>query len=103
MLKTKKNSKINKLATANLNTVAIRFPKNTIVRKILKKIKFPLAMPSANVSSQVSPVSAYDVVDEFKNKLKFVINGGECKIGLESTVINLINKPKLLRPGLISK
>ena len=54
------------LATSNLKTVAIRFPKNKIIRSILKLIKFPLAMPSANLSSKLSPVNAYDVFEEFK-------------------------------------
>ena len=58
-------------------------------------------MPSANLSSAVSPVSAFDVSEEFKKKLKIIINGGNSKIGIESTVINLIGKPKILRSGII--
>ena len=58
-------------------------------------------MPSANISSGVSPVSAYDVFDDFKKKLKIIINGGKSKIGIESTVIDLTGKPKILRPGII--
>ena len=59
-------------------------------------------MPSANISSGLSPVNAIDVLDEFKNKLKLVIDGGRSKIGIESTVIDLTSKPKILRPGIIS-
>ena len=59
-------------------------------------------MPSANISSRLSPVNADDVSDEFKNKLKLVIDGGRSKIGIESTVIDLTSKPKILRPGIIS-
>ena len=95
-------SKINSLVTANLNTVAIRFPSNRIVKTILKLLNFPLAMPSANISSGVSPVSAQDVFEDFKKKLKIIINGGKSKIGIESTVIDLTGKPKILRPGIIS-
>ncbi|MDC0524550.1 L-threonylcarbamoyladenylate synthase [Pelagibacteraceae bacterium] len=102
VLKKKKNSKINPLASANLNTVAVRFPKHRVTRAILKKIDFPLAMPSANISSSVSPICAQDVFDEFKKKIKFIINGGKSKIGIESTVIDLTNSPKILRPGIIS-
>ena len=58
-------------------------------------------MPSANISSSVSPVCAEDVADEFKNKLKFILNGGKSKIGIESTVIDLTGKPTILRPGII--
>ena len=68
ILKKKKNSKVCPLATAKLMTVAVRFPEHKIVRRILKKVNFPLAMPSANISSSVSPVCAEDVFDEFKKK-----------------------------------
>ena len=103
ILKKEKKSKINKLATANLNTVAIRFPGHIVMRSVLKKINFPLAMPSANISSGLSPISAYDVFEEFKKKLKFIINGGRSKIVIESTVVDLTGKPRLLRPGIISR
>ena len=101
--KKKKESKIVSLASAKLDTVAIRFPKHKVVRSILKLIDFPLAMPSANLSSGLSPVNAYDVFEEFGKKIKTIINGGSSKIGIESTVVSLIGKPKVLRPGLISE
>ena len=100
-LKKKRNSKIQSLANAKLQTVAVRFPKHKMVRLVLKNINYPLAMPSANVSSNVSPVCAKDVFDEFKKKIKLIINGGQSEIGIESTVIDLTNKPKILRPGII--
>ena len=101
VLKKRDKSKIKSSATANLDTVAIRFPKHNITRSILKKINFPLAMPSANLSSGVSPVNAFDVAEEFKKKIKIIVNGGNSKIGIESTVISLIGKPKILRSGII--
>ena len=101
ILKKKKNSKVCPLATAKLMTVAVRFPEHKIVRRILKKVNFPLAMPSANISSSVSPVCAEDVFDEFKKKISLIVDGGQSKIGIESTVIDLTNKPKILRPGII--
>ena len=103
ILKKKYNSKIHSSACAKLNTVAIRFPKHKIIRSVLKKINFPLAMPSANKSTNLSPVKAEDVFDEFKNKIKLIINGGKCKIGIESTVVDLTKLPKILRPGIIDK
>ena len=103
ILKKKINPKVHSLATARLNTVAVRFPKHKIIRSILKRIDFPLAMPSANKSTNVSPVKAIDVFDEFKKKINLIIDGGVCKFGIESTVIDLTNKPKILRPGIISK
>ena len=103
ILKKKRSSEISSLACANLKTVAIRFPKHTVIRSILNKIDYPLAMPSANKSTNVSPVTAQDVFEEFKKKIKLIIDGGKCKIGIESTVIDLTNSPKILRPGIISK
>jgi len=103
ILKKKYNSKVHPLATARLNTVAVRFPKHKIIRAILKEIDFPLAMPSANKSTNVSPVKAEDVFDEFKKKIQLIIDGGKCKIGIESTVIDLTGFPKILRPGIIDK
>ena len=103
VLKKKYNLKIHPLASAKLNTVAVRFPKHNIIRTILKEIDFPLAMPSANKSTKVSPVKAKDVFDEFKRKIHLIIDGGKCKIGIESTVIDLTGFPKILRPGIIGK
>jgi len=103
ILKKKKNSKICTYANANLDTIAVRFPKHKDIKKLMKKINFPLAIPSANISSKISPVSAIDVVEEFGNKIKFVLDGGRSKIGLESTVVKVSNEIKIIRPGLISK
>ena len=99
VLKLKKNSKISKNVTNKKKTIAIRFPRHPITRKLLKKINYPLAAPSANISSKVSPVSKKDVLDEFGNNIKFILDGGRCKIGLESTIVSLIDKPKILRLG----
>ncbi|MFL2877941.1 MAG: L-threonylcarbamoyladenylate synthase [Candidatus Pelagibacter sp.] len=102
ILKKKKDSNINHFACAKLETVAIRFPNHKVARSILKNINYPLAMPSANISSNVSPVCAKDVYEEFKKKVKLVVDGGRSKIGIESSVIDLTDKPKILRPGLIN-
>jgi len=102
VLKKEKNSLLSKMATGNLNTVAVRFPKNKILVKILKSLSFPLAIPSANKSSRISPVSAQDVVQEFHRSIKIILDGGSCRIGLESTVVDLTSRPRILRPGLIS-
>ena len=103
ILKKKKDSKIHSSASAGLNTIGVRFPKHKVVRSILKEIKFPLAMPSANKSTSVSPVSSKDVYEEFKKKISLILDGGKCKIGIESTVVDLTNNPKILRPGIIGK
>ena len=102
ILKKKKKSKISKLATAGKKTVAVRIPKHKVARDLLGILKFPLAAPSANISSKLSPTSAKDVFEEFGNKIKFIIDGGESKIGLESTIVDLTDKPSILRPGSIT-
>ena len=99
ILKLKKNSKISKNVTNNKKTLAIRFPKHVLVRKLLKKLKYPLAAPSANISTKISPVSKEDVIDEFGKKIKFILDGGRSSIGLESTIVSLIKKPQILRLG----
>ena len=70
-----------------------------LTRKLLKKINYPLAAPSANISSNISPVTKEDVLDEFGKKIKYILDGGRSKIGLESTIVSLINKPQILRLG----
>ena len=62
-------------------------------------LKYPLAAPSANISTKISPISKKDVKDEFGNKVKLIIDGGRSKVGLESTIISLVNKKKILRLG----
>ena len=94
-----KNSKISKIATNKRNSVAIRFPKHPVTRALLKKLKFPLAAPSANLSSKVSAVRSIDVKEDFGNKIKYILEGGKSKIGLESTIIDLRKEPKILRVG----
>ena len=102
ILKRKTKSKISKIATARKKTVAVRIPKHKVARSLLNSLKVPLAAPSANIASKLSPTSAKDVVDEFGNKIKLILDGGQCKIGLESTIIDLTVKPTILRPGSIS-
>ena len=102
ILKKKEKSKISKIATAGKKTVAVRIPKHKVARNLLSIIKFPLAAPSANISSKLSPTSAKDVFEEFGNKIKFILDGGQCKIGLESTIVDLTGKPSILRPGSIT-
>ena len=102
ILKKNPKSNVSLKATSGKKTIAIRFPKHKTARKLLSLLKVPLAAPSANISSKLSPTSAADVVDEFKNKIKFVLDGGKSKIGLESTIVDLTNIPAILRPGSIT-
>ncbi len=99
ILKLKANSNISRNVTNNKKNLAVRFPSHKIFRQLLKKLDYPLAAPSANISTGLSAVRASDVKEEFGSKVKYILDGGKCNIGLESTIINLIKKPKLLRLG----
>jgi|TARA_B100001057_G_scaffold374688_1_gene379376 L-threonylcarbamoyladenylate synthase len=99
VLKLKNKSKISKFVNNRQKSLAVRFPKHYLLRKLLKKLNYPLAAPSANISSKLSSVKASDVVEEFGSKIKYILDGGCCKIGVESTIVNLITKPTILRLG----
>ena len=99
ILKLKKVSKISKFVTNKQNTLAVRFPKHPLFKRLLKSLEYPLAAPSANMSTRLSSVKASDVIEEFGSKIKYVLDGGRCQIGLESTIINLLKKPTILRFG----
>ena len=99
ILKIKKNSKISKYVTNKKKNLAVRFPKHKIFKDLLKKLNYPLAAPSANISTKLSAVQASDVKEEFGSKIKYILDGGKCNIGLESTIINLSGKLAILRLG----
>ena len=99
ILKLKKSSKISIFATNKKKSLAVRFPKHPLFRKLLKNLDYPLAAPSANISTRLSSVQASDVIDEFGSKIKYILNGGKCQIGVESTIIDLTDKPIILRFG----
>jgi L-threonylcarbamoyladenylate synthase len=103
VLKLKRNSRISNNVTNNKKNIAVRFPRHQLTRRLLKVLKYPLAAPSANLSRKISPVSKKDVVDEFGKKIKFILDGGRSKIGVESTIVSLIKKPKILRLGGIER
>ena len=99
ILKLKKNSKISKHVTNKQKNLAVRFPKHKIFRSLLKDLNYPLAAPSANITTRLSAVQASDVKDEFGSKIKYILDGGKCSIGLESTIISLTDRPTILRLG----
>ena len=99
ILKLKKNSKISKNVTNKKKSLAVRFPKHTIFRELLKQLDYPLAAPSANITTKISAVQTADVKEEFGNKIKYILDGGKCSVGIESTIINLIGRPTILRLG----
>ena len=99
VLQLRKNSKISKYVTNNKKSLAVRFPKHTIFKNLLKQLDYPLAAPSANITTKVSAVKAKDVKEEFGNKIRYILDGGTCAIGIESTIVNLTGRPTILRLG----
>ncbi|MEM3091364.1 MAG: L-threonylcarbamoyladenylate synthase [Candidatus Pacearchaeota archaeon] len=99
----KKKKIIPNEVTAGLNTVAVRMPNNKIALNLIKYSGLPIAAPSANISGKPSATCFIHVLDDFNGKIAGIIKSKDCKIGLESTVIDLTTKkPILLRPGGIT-
>ena len=89
--------------SAGLDTVAVRMPAHPVARAIIEAAGVPLAAPSANTSGSPSPTTAQHVLDDLNGLIDAVVDGGECAVGVESTVISLAgNTPRLLRPGGIT-
>ena len=98
-----KGSAIPDEVSAGLDTVAIRFPEHKTAQAIIKAAGVPLAAPSANLSGSPSPTTAAHVMNDMDGRIDAVVDGGECRVGVESTVITLATeKPRLLRPGGIT-
>lgn len=89
--------------SAGLPTVAIRMPSHPIARAIIKTCGLPLAAPSANRSGGPSPTTARHCLEDLDGRVDLIVDGGECSVGLESTVITLATStPRLLRPGAVT-
>jgi len=100
----KKTALIPDATSAGLDTVGIRMPSNPVVLEIISKTRLPLAGPSANRSGRPSPTDAQTVYNDMKGRIPLVLDGGECNIGVESTVVSLAgSQPVLFRPGFITK
>jgi|TARA_R110002110_G_scaffold90627_27_gene235537 L-threonylcarbamoyladenylate synthase len=98
-----KKSNIPDVITAGKDTVGVRVPNHPITLSLLKQLSFPLAAPSANPFNRISPTSSLHVEGYFKSSISMVLEGGECKNGIESTIIGFENNDALLyRLGSIS-
>jgi L-threonylcarbamoyladenylate synthase len=94
---------ISLLASAGLDTLALRVPAHPLALELLQRVGRPIAAPSANRSGRVSPTTANHVLSELDGHIAAVLDGGPCRVGLESTVLDLTGKtPLLLRPGGIA-
>ena len=98
-----KGDKIADSVSGGLDTVAVRFPSDKTICDIINKSGLPLAAPSANTSGKPSPTSAAHVIDDLDGKIDAVVIGGDCTVGVESTVVSLVGEsPRLLRPGAVT-
>ncbi len=95
-----KASAVPEVVTAGLSTVGIRMPSHPVALELLRSAGVPVAAPSANLSGKPSPTDAAHVMADLKGKVAYVVDGGPCDVGLESTVLDLTEKiPTILRPG----
>lgn len=86
-----KNSLVPDLVTSGLTSVGIRIPRQTLTLQLLEILNFPLAAPSANPFGYVSPTNASHVFQQLQGKIPFILDGGECMVGLESTIVGMEN------------
>ena len=99
----KRKNHVPNVVTANLDTVGVRMPENKIAHDLIELSNTPIAAPSANISGRPSGTNISDIFDELNDKVDYIIDGGETKVGLESTVIKVIdNEIHILRPGKIT-
>ncbi len=98
-----KNDIVPQIVTANSNYVGVRMPNHKIAIKLVEFAGVPVAAPSANVSGELSATDFNDIIDKFSNSLDFAIDGGKTNIGIESTIVKVIDEvPHILRPGSIT-
>lgn len=98
-----KHSKIPDLVTSGLDRVGVRMPSHPVAQEILRECQRPLAAPSANRFGRISPTTAKHVMEELGDRIPYIVDGGPCDIGVESTVIAIDeDRVWLLRPGKIS-
>lgn len=98
-----KNKNVPDIVTSGKATVAVRIPNHHLTNNLLNNLDFPLAAPSANPFGSISPTNANHVFNYFKNEINFILDGGECSAGIESTIIGFAdNQPILYRHGAVS-
>jgi len=99
-----KADKVSKIVTGGQDTIGVRIPNHPITLEILKKFSGGVAAPSANRFGHISPTTALAVKEELGEVIDLIVDGGQCKVGVESTIIDLSsNEPVILRPGMITQ
>lgn len=94
-----KRASIPDVVTSGLDTVGVRMPSHPLALELLRSLPFPLAAPSANPFGYVSPTTAQHVADQLGSKVPYILDGGPCAVGVESTIIGFMPAPVLLRAG----
>jgi L-threonylcarbamoyladenylate synthase len=97
-----RSAAIPKVVTAGGPTVGVRWPSHPFTQAVIRHCRFPLAAPSANLSNRLSPTRAEHVLKSLGDGIPLIVDGGQCQVGIESTVVDLsVSPPRLLRPGMI--
>ncbi len=92
------------IATSGLDSVGIRMPNHPLTLDLLRSLPFPIAAPSANPFGYVSPTTAQHVLDQLDGRIDYILDGGACEIGIESTIVSFVDEqPTILRHGGISQ
>ncbi len=87
------------LATAGLDSIAVRVPRHVVAQELLQKFGKPIVAPSANRSGHVSPTTAAHVLADLRGRVDLIVDGGATPVGVESTIVACLGEPALLRPG----
>ena len=99
VLKKRDDCPVAELATAGLDSIAIRIPNHSVARGILRALGRPVVAPSANRSGHVSPTTAAHVLSDLRGRIDLIVDGGPTTVGIESTIVACLDYPALLRPG----
>ena len=99
----RRSTSIPDVVTAGGETVGLRWPVHPLMPAVIQMTGFPLAAPSANLANQLSPTCAAHVASQFGDRLALIVDGGDCNVGIESTVVDVTRgRPVILRPGMIA-
>jgi L-threonylcarbamoyladenylate synthase len=99
----KKKPSVPSAVTGGLDTVAVRLPDEPAAQELIRIADCPLAAPSANLSGSPSPTTAGHVIKDLDGKVDVILAGGNCRVGIESTVVDMTtNPPEILRPGILT-
>src|SRR5205085_633428 len=94
---------VSELATAGLDSIAVRVPDHPVARDIQKALGKPVVAPSANRSGHVSPTTAQHVLADLEARVDLIVDGGPTRVGVESTIVSCLGVPTLLRPGGVTR